>query len=417
MLLRALSFIFCLVLLNEALAAEIIFEPLDGQDKKGFISIDGDITIQDSAKFLNIVNNATKAKFNIPFVLLNSDGGNVVGALEISDTIQKYNLNTVVGPKFHCGSACFLIFMSGKGRFAEPSAIMFVHRISLDNKDTLEAKGFSVSMNDIYRSLDVPDNIRMAMLDTPPEQAYFLDTHDLYNISTIHEEDLNTSSYNNAKNSSNQSNQKSSNSSGNNSNSGNDVDIRSGIFASDAYYSLLKKYDTSGLNFYQALDKLSRIAKYDNTGVPEYLIGKMYQDGLSGKKENGKAWNWYEAAAIKKNGLAIFRMGIYYHTNNKDYEALQYISEAAKMGVPAAINYYGYMYESGILVNRDYKIAKEFYEYGNQLLSEQSPYALGNLYLNGLGVVRDRRKACEYFDLAVSRGNFKAYRVFNEVCR
>ena len=410
-----------LISLNSYAANINFIETDDIKPNSGVISLYGEIKNYDAPQFVNLVEVLKKSNKEILGIDLNSNGGNVVAAIEIMNHILGHKLNTVVRNGNSCGSACFLIFMAGNHRYAEPDARLFVHRISVDNTDTLEAKGFSVEMNTIYRQLNVPSNLRIAMLETPPDQIYVLDKKDIDVINSGFEqreidkirsnnEALNPDSdddddLDEVLNPNVDSNQNESSN-----------DIRTGVYATDAYYNSLAKYNTSSLSFEQAVKKLERVAINDSTGVPEYLIGKMYQDGLSGKKENGKAWTYYEMAAKKGNGLAIFRMGVYFHINKKDEEALAFIIQALKMSVPNAINYAGYMSEKGIIIPQNLTEARQFYELGASMGNEQSPYALGMLYLNGVGVSKDLGKACKLFRLAYSRGNIKAYEVTKDMC-
>ena len=74
------------------------------------------------------------------------------------------------------------------------------------------------------------------------------------------------------------------------------------------------------------------------------------------------------------------------------------------------------MSEKGIIIPQNLTEARQFYELGTSMGNEQSPYALGMLYLNGVGVSKDLGKACKLFRLAYSRGNIKAYEVTKDMC-
>lgn len=393
-------------------SASISFIPFEKNE--GYISLSGEIVMEDSPRFINLVNNLNKSKVKIVYVELDSPGGTIYSALEIADLIQKQQLNTVVLDRKQCGSACFVIFMAGNVRLTGDNVKLFVHRLSSQEGDSLEAKGLSVSMNDIYRELKVPDNIRIAMLDTPPSEVYILTQKDIDAI-TMNKE-LKKYLKENSSNRKHQNYNKPKNNSSNITQNIASRDLRKGIYATDQYYNSIQKYNTTSLTFNEAFRKLYSLIDYDDTGVPEYLIGKMYQDGIDGNKSDSKAWTFYEASAKKGNGLAIFRMGMYYKKNKMYDEAIKYIVEAIKLGVPTAVNYAGYMFETGILVDQDYNEAKKFYDAAFDLGSDQAAYAIANLYLKGIGVKKNLSVACKYLNEAISRGNSKAYTVYNHNC-
>ncbi len=415
-------------------AADIGFSRLDSGE--GYITITGEIRAKDAPDFITLADSLSRGGIPAKFVVLDSPGGQVMPALEIARRVSEDGMGTVVLENATCASACFLIFISGSARAAMPGASMYVHRISDEDGDSLSARGYSVTINDLYRKLKVPDNIRMAMLDTPPGESYRLTEQDLRNISTLSLPEKPAPKPQAQRGSASGQGIFSSGralATPQNPSPADDVfaeidrqveelaksdDLRSGIWATDAYYRSIPLYDTRGLDFEEAAAKLARLIPGDRTGIPEYLIGKMYQDGLGGNvKQHETAWYYYEKAANKGNGLAIFRMGMYFKKHGRDAEAVSYILKAVKMMVPAAVNYLGYISEQGIMVPQDYGMAILMYYTGYRLGSDQSSYALGNMFLNGIGVDRDLKSACALFRESASRGNLKAERVYRENCR
>ncbi len=118
-------------------------------------------------------------------VVLNSAGGSVVASYTMVKTIVDHGLATLVPKTANCYSACFAIFMAGSERLAHPGSNLGVHRISVDSQDDVHAKGFSVDMGELYRALNVPPAIRLAMLETPPSEMYVLSQEEKRQISTM----------------------------------------------------------------------------------------------------------------------------------------------------------------------------------------------------------------------------------------
>ncbi len=146
------------------------------------ITISGEIKHGDGLRFTRLADQLQRSGTPASKVLLNSNGGDLGEAVEIAQYIHENQMNTIVEGTKTCGSACFLIFASGYFRYANPHAQMYVHRVMESNRDTSYAKSVSVELNEQYRAFNVPDNIRLAMLDTPPHKAYKLTAQDIRNM-------------------------------------------------------------------------------------------------------------------------------------------------------------------------------------------------------------------------------------------
>ena len=57
-------------------------------------------------------------------ILLNSIGGNVLGALRFAKYVRKNQMNTWIAHKQTCASACALVFLAGTQRFSEGNLIV-----------------------------------------------------------------------------------------------------------------------------------------------------------------------------------------------------------------------------------------------------------------------------------------------------
>ncbi len=152
--------------------------------------VTGEIKYGDDEIFKRTVENSHVGN-KVGIVLLNSYGGNVKASLEIAAHIESYNFNTAVLDNNSCYSACFLLFMAGNFRLATANSNMGVHRISDEQGENASTKELSIDLSELYRRLNVPPSIRLAMLETPASEMHILTAEEKRLISTG---DSNTSS-------------------------------------------------------------------------------------------------------------------------------------------------------------------------------------------------------------------------------
>lgn len=155
-------------------------------DKNGLVImyLNGSINPNDGDKFIYVSESWKNSGYPIGLVILNSNGGSVYASYQISNYMVRNNISTLVGAGNNCLSACFNIFLSGSPRYAVPAANVGVHRVSMNSYDTASARSSSIDMNKFFKAFNVPANIRLAMLETPPNDMYYLTVKDKENIST-----------------------------------------------------------------------------------------------------------------------------------------------------------------------------------------------------------------------------------------
>ena len=166
-----------------AFSAEMPVQAL--QDGTVVMEIYGNIEVYDGRKFINIAESWRASGNPIKVISLNSGGGSVLAGELISNYILQNKISTFVFSNSTCASACFNIFIAGYPRIADNNSQLGVHRISSGNYDNASARYASIDMNDHYKNMGVPDNLRLAMLDTPPQQIYWLSNSDKQKISTF----------------------------------------------------------------------------------------------------------------------------------------------------------------------------------------------------------------------------------------
>lgn len=97
---------------------------------------------------------------------------------------------------------------------------------------------------------------------------------------------------------------------------------------------------------------------------------------------------------------------------NKQYDAaVPYLQRAAKTGSARAQDYLGYMYECGLGVEKNYKIAMNLYSKAEAAGYGPGIVSIGRLYEKGLGVPKSPEKAFGYYkkaaDIGCAEGEFK----------
>ena len=155
-----------------------------------------------------------------------------------------------------------------------------------------------------------------------------------------------------------------------------------------------------------------------------YKMGSAYHDLGEGKKalvclKKAAKLNSHEAFALIGDA---YRYGI--GTEQDDVQARKWYRKGAGLGEMTAILKLADCYKYGIGGAQDYD--KAMIEY--QRLAERTGqrwkhqatgigtalYEIGNLYLNGLGVQTDLKKAYRYFKLAFEKGNYTAENALND---
>lgn len=144
----------------------------------------GEIQEGDSLKFSKILSR-TRHSGRQGYLFLNSVGGRLDEANRIMDIVAMNKLATVVPDDFLCASACFNIFIAGAQRYAYPDSRIGVHRVSvLHSVENQYTRGDSLEQNEVFKKYNVPDNIRLAMIDTPANDLHYLSKEDKVKLST-----------------------------------------------------------------------------------------------------------------------------------------------------------------------------------------------------------------------------------------
>jgi hypothetical protein len=129
--------------------AAIYVDKVDHPKKVVILKIEGRIKYQDHIEFQKVLDEIKRDGFKIKLnsVVLNTSGGSPTAAKEIGKIIRQEKLNTYVGPKHRCGSACIYILSSGIIRMAYGEVT--VHRTTYEDGYPTEKLEKSLKQTDI----------------------------------------------------------------------------------------------------------------------------------------------------------------------------------------------------------------------------------------------------------------------------
>jgi hypothetical protein len=165
------KFLLCLLCMAPAFsgpttAAEIKFKKLS--DTQAAITIDGEITASDVARFRQLALQSREA-----VVVLNSSGGSVLPALEIGRTLRIAGFSTAVSANGMCTSACALIWLAGSPRWLD-GPVGF-HAAYKDDKGNLRESGSGNALVGRYLTeLGLPANAILFATSAPPDRILWL---------------------------------------------------------------------------------------------------------------------------------------------------------------------------------------------------------------------------------------------------
>ena len=85
--------------------------------------------------------------------------------------------------------------------------------------------------------------------------------------------------------------------------------------------------------------------------------------------------------------------------------------------MPRAMNHLGYMYENGLGVSQDDKIAVTLYFLAAEQGHARAQFNLGSMYYEGRGVLQDNVYAIMWWNIAAASGNKKAIDIIDKVAK
>ena len=140
----------------------------------------------------------------------------------------------------------------------------------------------------------------------------------------------------------------------------------------------------------------------------QFVLGKMYEEGIFVPKDDQKAFNWISPAAeqghAKSQGILglIYRKGV---GGIPDYEkAVHWLTLAAEKGEMYAQNNLGILYKNGDGVELNLEVAVRWLEEAAKQGLSQAQNSMGCFYLYGEAIEKDLEKAFYWFKKAAEQG-------------
>ncbi|MGJ8529185.1 ATP-dependent Clp protease proteolytic subunit [Maritalea sp.] len=120
-----------------------------------------------------------RTKEYIKTVQINSPGGSVSDALEISDKIRDLGFNTLVEDGGYCASSCPIVFAGGVSRVAGKKATIGVHQIygasgKISAPQAMsDAQTTTAQITKHLVDMGIDPTLWVHALETPPEKLYY----------------------------------------------------------------------------------------------------------------------------------------------------------------------------------------------------------------------------------------------------
>ncbi len=188
-----------------------------------------------------------------------------------------------------------------------------------------------------------------------------------------------------------------------------DVDHKRMHCESAACAELVWREDCPAEQRQKAFSQLSELAHEKGDWCAQVNMGILYEEGTFVGQDERKALEYYLMAAENGSTGAMNNIGNFYlHGKGvaKDYDkAFAWYQKAAELsGNAAAECSLGMCYQYGYGTKMDYEKARRFYELSAKQGLGLAYYRMGLLYEQGLGVAKDIRIAKQYFGEALHRG-------------
>jgi tetratricopeptide (TPR) repeat protein len=137
-------------------------------------------------------------------------------------------------------------------------------------------------------------------------------------------------------------------------------------------------------------------------------VANMLEEGKIKLNSQDIILQLYQKAVNDKYPPACFAYGKYLEKTKGFDGAIFNYEIASEGGIVDAQFRLGNMYENGLGVVKNYAKAMEYYQLAADQKNVDAQFRLGNMYENGLGVVKNYAKAMEYYRLAADQKNVDA---------
>lgn len=163
---------------------------------------------------------------------------------------------------------------------------------------------------------------------------------------------------------------------------------------------------------YKTAFQSARPAAEKGQASAQYVMGRLYHDGLGLPQDFAKALHWYRRAAEQQYAPAKSGLGYMYRKGEgvpQNYErAYFWFREAADQGFARGMANIGFMHQQGLGVPQDDSQAVEWYRKAADLGLDDAQSNLGFMYANGRGVPVNLVEAARFQRLAAEQGQAMA---------
>jgi hypothetical protein len=172
-LLQAAMLLGCIAAIAAHNAHALQYQRVPLDPPRVIISARGPIVPGDFERFVNFLGVMPDTD-RVIGLALDSQGGNVFEAEKMAGAIRRLDTSILVSDGSECSSACFLLFAAGSRRFVRPDALIGVHSVSENGKETIDAMALTTAMARDAADLGVPSAIIGKLVQTPPGRTTWL---------------------------------------------------------------------------------------------------------------------------------------------------------------------------------------------------------------------------------------------------
>ena len=124
------------------------------------------------------------------FIDLNSQGGSIYEASEIAAMVHDAQLPVSVLKSSECASACFIIFLAARYKFAWHGARIGVHSASIENgQENALTKETTINFARYAKDSGAPDSVVGKLVTTKPDDFVFLSDAELKSMGVLYLDD------------------------------------------------------------------------------------------------------------------------------------------------------------------------------------------------------------------------------------
>jgi TPR repeat protein len=189
---------------------------------------------------------------------------------------------------------------------------------------------------------------------------------------------------------------------------------------SNEFDQAVKDYNSG--SYIKALNSFYALAKQGDA-TAQFNVGMIYANGKGVKNDLSEAMRWYEKAAKQESGAAQYNLAQIYYLKGKEaephaYEKAKYWYEKAiGNGIKEAYNNLAALYMDGLGVVKDEKKAFELFAKAAKLGNSEAQVNVAVMYAWGKSIKHDKMKAYENLKKALKDGKSEAGEYLDKLCK